>query len=317
MLNKTIFFLLGFILLFGSWELACYFLPHFQFILPAPSAIFTALTTWYPRFLFHSFVTLKEMAGGFLLATTVAFPLAWVMHRFYGARTLLQPLFIVIQCLPMFALAPIMVTWFGWGFTAIVIPTALMIFFPLTLNIYQGLRATPKELLNFFAINGASRRQTFFKLQLPWAIPYIFAGFRISSAIAGIGAIAGEWAGAQNGLGILMLESRRNLDLEITFGALACLTIMSTSLYGVILFFEKLCTAPRKMLLPFKKVLLKPLPHPRFAFSFFFFIGLPARLPKGLQRNNEALIRLDAQSKPYPALCSCRPRIFSGGRHRS
>lgn len=248
MSKKIVLTLCGFLLLGGIWEFCAQTRPGLLFVLPAPSAIFATLIEMRHRFAFHTLCTLKEMLGGFVLALTIAFPLAWMMMRYHTTRTLLQPLFILIQCVPMFTLAPLMVIWFGWNYIAIVIPTALMIFFPLTLNIYQGLRSTPQDLLEFFHANQATATQRFFKLHLPWAVPHIFAGFRISSAIAGVGAVAGEWAGAQAGLGMLMLESRRNTDLEVTFGALACLTAMSTLLYGIILLAEKIALPPR----PFK-----------------------------------------------------------------
>ncbi|MEZ5314858.1 MAG: ABC transporter substrate-binding protein [Chlamydiales bacterium] len=244
MSKKVGLLFLCFLLFLGIWELVSLSFPHLLFVLPPPSQILSTLWELRSRFYFHTLFTLKEMLGGFILALVTAFPLAWTMMRYQASRSLLQPLFIVIQCLPMFTLAPIMVIWFGWSFTAIVIPTALMIFFPLTLNIYQGLRSTPKDLLEFFETHQASSWQTFFKLRLPWAMPHIFAGFRISSAIAGVGAVAGEWAGAQNGLGILMLESRRKTELEITFGALFCLMAISILLYGVILYCEKISHLP-------------------------------------------------------------------------
>lgn len=239
-MKKILPFLLVFSLLILFWELVCVNSQGMLFIIPPPSKILHVLWELRHRFWFHTAVTLKEMLLGFSLALAVAFPLAWTMLRFNTTRSLLQPLFIVIQCIPMFALAPIMVIWFGWTQTAIIIPTALMIFFPLTLNIYQGLRATPRPYLEYFAINHATGWQTFYKLRLPWALPHVFAGFRISAAIAGVGAVAGEWAGAQKGLGVLMLESRRNTDLEITFGALFCLTLMSMFLYTFIILCEKL-----------------------------------------------------------------------------
>jgi NitT/TauT family transport system substrate-binding protein len=228
----------------------------------------------------HTSITLKEMCAGFSLALAFAFPLAWAMMRFRSSRSLLQPLFIVIQCIPMFTLAPIMVFWFGWSYTAIVIPTALMILFPLTLNIYQGLRSTPEDLLEFFQTNQATAWQIFFKLRLPWAIPHIFAGFRISSAIAGVSAVAGEWAGAQQGLGILMLESRRNTDLEITFGALICLTGISTLLYGFILYCEKISLPPRHWKFPFKKLAKQKVKkgNKRFALTLFLLCCLSGLL---------------------------------------
>ena len=228
-----------FVFLFFAWEIITYEFADLKFVLPAPSKIGLRLWEGYDRFLFNMFVTFKEMLGGFCLALTVAFPLAWLMSRYHAARQILQPIFVIIQCIPMFALAPIMVIWFGWSYTAIVIPTALMIFFPLTMNIYQGLLSTPQYLLDYFRINQATAWQTFYKLQLPWAVPHICSGFKISAAIAGFGVIAGEWAGAQAGLGIMMLEGRRGADLEASFGALFCLTLMSISFYWLALSVER------------------------------------------------------------------------------
>ncbi|MBS4168928.1 ABC transporter substrate-binding protein [Parachlamydia sp. AcF125] len=231
MAKKTWVPFIAFCFLIGSWEFCSRFFSELLFVLPPPSRIL--LCTWQKsdRLLFHTGITLKEMGGGFLLALLVAFPLAWMMAFWESMRMILQPLFIIIQCIPMFALAPLMVMWFGWSYTAIVLPTALMIFFPLTMNIYQGLLSTPQHLTDYFKTLKATPWQFFFKLQLPSSLPHIFAGFRISAAIAGIAAIAGEWAGAQEGLGILMLQSRRETDLEITFGALFCLTFISLALY--------------------------------------------------------------------------------------
>lgn len=258
MLKRIFISSLGLLLLLGVWEGAAHIFPHLLFILPAPTKIFATLIEARQRLLFHTFVTLKEMAGGFALAISLSFPLAWTMVRYRGSRAILEPFFLILQCLPMFTLAPLMIIWFGWSFTAIVVPTALMIFFPLTLNIYQGLRSTPESLLEFFGSNQATRWQIFFKLQLPWAVPHIFAGFRIAAGIAGVGAIAGEWAGAQQGLGILMIESRRDTDLEVTFGALICLTVMTGLLYGLILLLENLALPPRpwKSFKPLKAVAL-------------------------------------------------------------
>lgn len=251
-MSKRVLFLF-LICFFALWECYSHFSSRLLFVLPPPSAI--ALTLWEmkERFWVHTYSTLLEMGGGFLLALTAAFPLAWIMTCYKTSRTLLQPLFIITQCLPIFTLAPLMVIWFGWGYTAILIPTALMIFFPLTLNIYQGLRSTPQELLNFFASNQATAWQTFIKLRLPWAAGHIFAGLRISAAIAGVGAVAGEWAGAQQGLGVLMLESRRAMDLDMTFGALACLTFISMLFYVFILFCEKNVLPPRPWIKLLKK----------------------------------------------------------------
>lgn len=239
MSKQLLFPFLAILFIFCIWEISSqYFVEHY-FVLPPPSAIFSRIWEKWDRFIWHTKITVGEMLGGFLIAFLAAFPLAWIMSLWKPVNFMLQPIFIAVQCVPMFALAPIMVFWFGWSYKAIVIPTALMIFFPLTMSIYQGLKAVPTPLMDYFRINQATRWQTFRKLQLPWAMPHIFAGFRISSAIAGIGAVAGEWAGAQSGLGPLMIESRRATDLETTFGALFCLAFVSLSLYAFISFMEK------------------------------------------------------------------------------
>lgn len=243
--RELIFPAIAFLMILLIWEAASHSFEAHQFVLPAPTAIVSTLWERSDRFLYHATATLSEMVGGFILAFAAAFPLGWMMCSWKSARQVLQPLFVAIQCIPMFALAPIMVLWFGWGYTAIVIPTALMIFFPLTMNIYQGFQSTPKQMIEYFTIQEATPWQLFTKLQIPWALPYIFAGFRISAAIAGIGAVAGEWAGAQKGLGMLMLESRRATDLEMTFGALIVLAALSLSLYGLIALLERRFTTHR------------------------------------------------------------------------
>lgn len=239
MIKNWIVTLALFTVLLLFWEYASRSSKQLQFILPAPSQIAKVLVEHPERLLLHSWATFKEIAGGFILALIVAFPLAWGMYLWNTLGSFLQPLFVLIQCIPMFTLAPIMVFWFDWSYTAIVVPTALMIFFPLTISIYQGLKSVPQSHIDYFKVHQATAWQMFSKLLLPWAFPTLLAGLRISAAIAGIGAVAAEWAGAQTGLGILMLESRRATDLEMAFAALFCLTAMSMALYGCSILIEK------------------------------------------------------------------------------
>lgn len=222
-----------------SWELCAWIYPRWGLLFPPLSQSTLRLFSQPQGFAFHAWVTLKEMTAGLALAGACALPLAWLMARFNWARLSLQPLFVLIQCVPMFTLAPLMVLCFGWSFFAIVIPTALMVFFPLTLNIYQGIRATPKSYLEFFRSHNASTWQTLWKLRLPFALPHVFSGLRVSAAIAGVGAVAGEWAGAQAGLGVLLLEYRRNMDLVGVFAALLCLMIVTLGFYGAATALER------------------------------------------------------------------------------
>jgi NitT/TauT family transport system substrate-binding protein len=231
---RTVWFLIsiGFLLL--TWELSSRLLPSLHFVMPAPSEIVAEIGSRPGRFAHHSWCTVREILGALALGVTAAFPLAWLMLAWKGARVTVQPLMVLLQAVPMFALAPIMVLWFGWSYFAIVVPTALMVLFPVTVSIYQGLRSTPAALIDLFRSYGAPSWRIFFQAQLPWSLPHILSGLRIAGGIAALGAVAGEWAGAQEGLGIFMLESRRSADLVSTFGALFCLVAISLTLYGLI-----------------------------------------------------------------------------------
>jgi ABC-type nitrate/sulfonate/bicarbonate transport system permease component len=226
------------VLLFG-WEGYCLAHPEQALIIPSPFKVFHRVIFHSSSFLVPMWVTLKEMLGGLLLAVVFAFPLGWLMSKKVWTRPLIQSFFVFFQCLPMFTLAPLMILWFGWSYVSILIPTALMIVFPLTLTFYRGLCATPQESVDFFKAHDATESQIFFKLKIPYALPHIFSGLRVSCAMAGIGAIAGEWAGAQEGLGVYIQECRRSFDMEALFGALGCLVLLSFAFYGLIHLVER------------------------------------------------------------------------------
>lgn len=230
--------LFSFILLL--WEWISHFNATLHFVFPPPTEIASALWENPTIFFANTLYTLQEMVIGLAIALIAAFPFAILMLVSRSINYLLHPLFIIVQSIPMFALAPIMLLWFDWSIWAVLVPTALMIFFPFTLNLYQGIRATPQAYLEFFKINGATSWQILVKLRLPWALPHLFSGLRISTAIAGIGAVAGEWAGAQKGLGVLMIEMKKGADIAGCFAALFCLILLSLSGYCAVSFLEKI-----------------------------------------------------------------------------
>ncbi len=235
------------VVLLCIWEIVSGSAGWLLFVLPPPSAIAMGLWSHGDRFVLHSLVTLREMLGGLALALLVSISLATMMVTWRGAKQVLHPIIVFTQALPMFALAPLMVIWFGWSYFSVVIPTALMTFVPLTLSLYQGLKSVPEEYLEAFDSFGASLWQTFFKMRLPWALPHFFGGLRIATAFAGMGAIAGEWAGGQQGLGVLMLESRRGADLVTVFGAIFCTMLLSMILYGLSSGMERLVNRRRPL----------------------------------------------------------------------
>lgn len=238
------------------WEFFARNNASFSFLCPPPSKIAANFSDSMNLILSSSWYTLRGILGGFFLALFLSIGLVILMLTCKLAKDLLNPFFILVQCTPMFTLAPLIVLWFGWGLNAVIVPTALTVFFPLTITIYQGITSTPPELLEQFTLHQATKRQTFIKLRLPHALPHIFSGLKIAMGSAGFAAIAGEWVASQSGLGILILESRRNYDMEMTFSGLFALTTVTFILFQGILLSEKLIFALFRIEITIKKLRL-------------------------------------------------------------
>ncbi|WP_080141336.1 ABC transporter substrate-binding protein [Chlamydia suis] len=231
----------GFIILFliGFWEFSARNHSNFGFICPPPSKVFTTGINSSQILLHHFWYTAQSILGGFFLALLLAIILSAVLLLFPSTQGVLHPLCILVQCLPMFTLAPLVVLWFGWGTKAVIIPTALSIFFPLALTIHQGIKNVPEEFLEQFFLHQATTWQTLLKLRVPYGLPHIFSGLKIAMSAAGFATIAGEWVAAQSGLGILILESRRNYDMAMALAGLSVLTLLTLSLFYGILLLER------------------------------------------------------------------------------
>ena len=195
-MRSTLALILFVLLLAVLWETIGN-MNSMTFILPPLTSVMRSL--WVDRFLFweHSLATLRIMCGGLLLALCVAVPVSCLMRAFKSVGRLLGPILIASQCLPIFAIAPLMLMWFGWGYVAILIPTSLMLFFPLCVAMNHGLQATPTEQLDLFRLAGATNWQTLWKLRLPYAWPHLCAGLRTSIGWAGMSAVVAEWVGAE------------------------------------------------------------------------------------------------------------------------
>lgn len=241
--RKTLCFgLLSFMIFILVWHTASFFFKSYVLLFPTPVGVLKALTAAFPQLILHMKATFIEMLFGFFLATFFAFPVAICMARYHFLETLLQPFFIMLQCIPMFTLAPIFILFFGFSIFCVVVPMALMMSFPLTISIYRGLSCAPQEVDLYFSIHGASFTKRLFSIKIPSAKSHIFSGLRIASALSGIGAVGGEWVGAQKGLGVYMQIARRNFDLEGVCAAVFCLLLLSLCFYILIAFIEKLCS---------------------------------------------------------------------------
>ena len=178
-------------------------------------------------FLSNAVVTLKEAALGFLVAVILAIVVALIGEWYRPIAGTLQRLAIGVYALPLIALAPVLVLWLGSGLVTKVVIAALAAFFPVLINLTQALRQTKAQAMELMQVGGASAWQTFRFVELPYALPMLFAGFTVAAPAAILGAMLSEWVGADRGLGIQLLNSMQGLEVPELYGCLAVASVMS------------------------------------------------------------------------------------------
>jgi NitT/TauT family transport system permease protein len=223
-----------------AWEAYVRVANVHEFILPAPTAVGEVIMSQYPNLLRHAWVTTKEIVLGFAIGNLAAVVMAVVIANSPLAERIFYPIIIASQTIPKIAIAPLFLIWFGTGMQPKVIITAVICFFPTVVNTVQGLRSLDPNAVNLLQLVAASRSQIFLKLQFPNALPYFFAGLRISIALAVIGAIVGEWVGASEGLGYLVMYSTQTLRTDLMFAALVFIAALGMALYLVVVLIERL-----------------------------------------------------------------------------
>jgi NitT/TauT family transport system permease protein len=222
--------------LLGLWELAVVQLDVPAYMVPAPSQVARALYRGIESDVYatHLYVTVSETLLGFALGCALAFAAGSVIAVSRTVEYYLHPLIVMFQALPKVALAPLLVTWFGLGINSKVVSAALVAFFPLMVNIIVGLRSADEDRINLMRSLAASRWQIFRMLQLPSALPYVFAGLEIAMVFALIGAIVAELSNAEKGLGMLMSSLTSTMDTTGQFSILFILAILGLVLHGLI-----------------------------------------------------------------------------------
>jgi putative hydroxymethylpyrimidine transport system permease protein len=202
-----------------------------DYILPPPSQVLHALIAQRALLLAHLVPTLTETLAGFVLGVLAGCIAGCLLAV---SRTLSRgflPVIIISQSMPVFAIAPVFVLWLGFGAASKIAVTIIMIFFPVTSALYDGLTRTSKDWLELAATMQAGKWRTFFTICLPAALPRLSSGLRIAAVAAPAGAIAGEWVGSSQGLGYLMLNANARLQIDVMFAALIVVIIMSLLLY--------------------------------------------------------------------------------------
>ncbi len=223
----------------AQWHVLADLFSIEDFLIPSPTEIAEAL--WLDRALLaeDAWVTLQEVVLGFALALALGITFAVVLHLSPTMRRAFYPILVASQTVPPVAIAPILVVWFGFGIGPKLLLVALICFFPITVNTFDGLRSVDPELLKMMRTLGASRMQTLRRAEFPWALPFAFSGAKIAIAVAVIGAVFAEWAGSDSGLGHLILVSSGELSTALTFAAITVLSAMALSLFALLSLLER------------------------------------------------------------------------------
>jgi putative hydroxymethylpyrimidine transport system permease protein len=233
----TVLLLLG---LLAVWQLVASLDSVDDLTLASPSETLRALSDDRELLANNARVTLIEVLLGLAISVAAGLTFAVAMHLSRGLRDAAYPLLIASQAVPIVVLAPIFVLAFDYGIGPKLAIVALICFFPITVNVLDGLRSVEPELLKLMRSMGASRLRTLRTVELPAAMPFFFSGLRIAASVSVIGAVFGEWAGADEGLGRLVLLGLNQLQTPRVYAGIVILTAMAVSLFALAAIAERL-----------------------------------------------------------------------------
>jgi putative hydroxymethylpyrimidine transport system permease protein len=203
------------------------------FLLPSPLRVWNVLLTRWDILLGHAGTTLTEILLGMVFGTLLGVSTALLLTAWRGGRRWLLPLLIASQAIPVFAIAPLLTLWMGFGLASKIAMATIIIFFPVATAFYDGLRRTEPGWLDLATTMGASRAAILWRVRVPAALPGLASGLRVAAAVAPIGAVVGEWVGASSGLGYVMLQANGRSQTDVMFAALAILASMAMALWFV------------------------------------------------------------------------------------
>ena len=219
---------------FAAWYAVIWVFRFPEYILPAPATV--ALILWQEATLLfnHALMTMFETVIGFLLALVIGVTVALVMHTSRITRYLTYPHLVLLQAIPLIAVAPLVIVWFGFGPLAKILVVAFVCFFPIAVNAFEGFRSVDpsyRELLDTF---GASRWARYRHLYIPACVPGILSGAKIAATYSVLGAVIGEWLGGSTGIGVYMTRAQRSFRNDRLFAAIVIVMVMSFGLFKIV-----------------------------------------------------------------------------------
>ena len=227
------------------WQLVVFVTGAPHYILPGPVPVFHAIVNHSSTLLGHLQTTLTEILLGILLGSFLGVTTALIMTLSPLLKRWMLPVLVISQAIPVFALAPVLVLWFGYGMASKVAMAVLIIYFPVTSSFYYGMRRTEPQLLELAHIMDGRPMSIMRYIIIPSALPAFASGLRVATAVAPIGAVVGEWVGSSAGLGFYMLHANARMQIDVMFAALTVLSAVSLLLYffidfvlGKLIFWE-------------------------------------------------------------------------------
>ncbi|GAA2025715.1 ABC transporter permease [Catenulispora yoronensis] len=209
------------------------------YLVPSPAATAEVLTRQWPYLSHNAWVTLYETLIGFAVAVVVGVAAAVLMVYSRNVEAALYPLLLFAQVVPKIAVAPLFVVWLGFGLTPKILIAVLIAFFPVVISAVTGLKSVDPEILDLAATMGADTWKTFAKIRFPGSLPYLFSGLKVAVTLAVTGALVGEFVGANEGLGFVILQANGNLDTPTLFAGLLVLTAIGVVLFAAVELAER------------------------------------------------------------------------------
>jgi len=230
----------------GVFEVVVWWFNIPKYLLPAPSQVFSTFLARFGLLMKHSYVTIVEIVVGYGMGIIAGVTIAIMLVYSKTLRTTLYPLIVGFQSIPKVAIAPLLVIWFGIGFNSKIVMSMVICFFPVVVNVASGLGEVEEEYIDLVRSMSANEWQIFWKIRAPHSLPLFLDALKISLPLAIVGAIIGEFVGANQGLGNLILIAGASIDTALVFATLLTITLISLVLFGVLVLMDKLVIPWRK-----------------------------------------------------------------------
>ena len=210
-----------------------------EYLLPSPVMVFRAFFSNFPEMMNHAAYSLTESFSGLFASVALGFLFGYCMDRYDSLYKTLYPLLILTQTVPVVAIAPLLVLWFGYGMAPKMILIIIVCFFPLTIAILDGFRSVDKDMIDLMKAMGAKKRQIYTHVKIPSALPNFFSGLKMAVSYAVIGAVIAEWLGGNQGLGVYMTRVRKSYSFDKMFAVIFLISLLSLILMGIVKLIEK------------------------------------------------------------------------------